>query len=767
MRPSVRRLSVLPLSALCRSLLCLSLLRMSLLRPTVRPLSVLRMPVLPLTARRLGGLPLSVPRAAVLAALWLGAPAGAQTATLLADSLELRHRAVLVASGDVEVLYRDSRLRAQRIVYDRDTDSLSIDGPITLTDGDGVLVLADEASLDADLQNGILRSARLVLDRQLQLAADEIRREGGRFIVLDNSVASSCEVCANRPVPTWEIRAARVIHDRAAQKITFEKAQFRLLGVPVLYLPRLRVPDPSVERATGFLLPRVRSTSALGPGLRLPYFIALGPSADLTLTPYLSPRTRTLGGVYRQALARGDLTLEGALTDDTLGARGPGDLTEEDVRFYLFGRGDVALPRDLRLRFDVQTVSDPSYLLDYGYADIDRLESRIDLSRYRRNEAFSASLTDFRTLRDTEIPFRAQLPRNYGVLRYERRVPWRGGEVRLGADATTLTRSSDAIGPGRDVDRLGASAFYTRGAVLAAGIAGRLDLGATADAYAVTQDRAFGTSPTRIVPHAAVELRWPLVRREHQGARQVLEPVVHVAWSDVLGDAVPNEDSGLTAFDEGNLTAFSRFPGDDAVEDGLRTALALNWARYDPDGWRMGATVGRILRADGADAFAAGTGLDGTRSDWLAAGQIHLGDRLGLTARGLFDDGFDATSAEARLVYADERATLASTYLFLTPLPAENRPGTTHELTIDGTYRLTRHWTGNAEGRFDLEDNSTAEAGLGLEYRSECIRAAVSVSRRFTSSDSLVPTTDVGLEVSLAGLGGVAADASYRRGCGR
>ena len=44
-------------------------------------------------------------------------------------------------------------------------------------------------------------------------------------------------------------------------------------------------------------------------------------------------------------------------------------------------------------------------------------------------------------------------------------------------------------------------------------------------------------------------------------------------------------------------------------------------------------------------------------------------------------------------------------------------------------------------------------AGLGLAYQNECITVDVSLSRRFTSSTSVEPTTDFSLSVGLLGFG--------------
>ena len=100
--------------------------------------------------------------------LWLiTQPVTAQElATLVADRVSIAADTTLVAEGNVEVWWRGTRLRASAIRYDRTTGRLQITGPITLTDGDNLILLADSADLSADLQQGILRSARMVLNQQ-------------------------------------------------------------------------------------------------------------------------------------------------------------------------------------------------------------------------------------------------------------------------------------------------------------------------------------------------------------------------------------------------------------------------------------------------------------------------------------------------------------------------------------------------------------------------------------------------------------------------
>ena len=263
----------------------------------------------------------------------------ARPAVLVADEVLVTTDRELIARGNVEVFQGPGRMEAPEIRYSRSTGELTITGPIRLQDGEQITILADAADLSPDLRSGLLTGARMVIDQHLQITAAQVERVDERYNQMYKVAATSCRVCGSQ-VPLWQIRAKRVIHDKEARQIYFENATFRLGNVPLFYLPRLRLPDPTVDRATGFLRPSVQSNSDLGTGLKLPYFIVLGEDRDLLLTPYVSPETTTLELRYRQAFVNGDIEFEGAVSRD--------NLREDETRSFLFGEGFSPCAMDFR-----------------------------------------------------------------------------------------------------------------------------------------------------------------------------------------------------------------------------------------------------------------------------------------------------------------------------------------------------------------------------------------------------------------------------------
>lgn len=700
--------------------------------------------------------------AVVLAALvCLTSPGAAQTdapATLIADNIRFNGSSTVTARGAVEVFYDGSRLRAESITYDGATDTLRVQGPLTLVDATGNSVFfAEFAELSADLQNGVMQSARLVLDRQLQIAATEITQTDGRYTQLYQAVASSCQVCFDNPVPLWEIRARRIIHDAVEQQLYFDNAQFRILGVPVFFLPRMRLPDPTLERATGFLAPSIRADDRTGTQLRVPYFIELGDHADITVTPWIGLGTQTIDLRYRQAFRNGELEAEGAVSWD--------DLTDDATRAYLFADATFEMPRAFTLDLQIQAVSDRGYLTTYGFNDPDILESFARISRVQRDEYIEASGTLYESLREGED--NDTLPTRVAHAEIIRRVtpPVIGGTLTAELEGTGFYRFSSIDGDdGRDVFRVTGALDWNRTETFG-GLMTTFEGALHGGVYNTQQDSAFGTTVYRLTPYSAIAMRYPMQAVTSGGVSHVIEPVVQLVWSETFGDPAPNEDSFIVEFDEANLFSLDRLPGSDRRETGARANIGLTYTRIAPSGWTLGVGGGVVLRSDDQGQFTDGSGLNGLQSDFLMATHLSFSDQLTLVNRSLFDSSLNFTSSELAVSWRGERHEVASTYTFLEADTGEFRPDDLAELAFDGEYGLANGWDAGMNFRYDFIDNEPTRAALTLGFTNECVDMEFSVSRRYTASSSVEPATSFGLTVSLAGFGAGREGRSVGRSC--
>lgn len=685
--------------------------------------------------------------------------------TLIADRIEITPGGVLVATGNVAIWQGDVSLIAAAVSYDATNDVLTISGPITLNDGNGGVILADQAQLDRSLRRGIMQGARLILNQEVQLASAQISRVNGRYTQALKVAATSCQVCKGQ-TPLWQIRAARVVHDTLERQLYFEQAQLRVFDVPILYFPQVRLPDPSLDRATGFMVPRVKNSSVLGLGLKIPYFIKIGDHKDLTLTPYMSSSTKTLEFRYRQAIRFGEFSLTGALSND--------DILNGQTRAYVFGTGNFDLPRSYSLDMELQAVKDPTYLFDYGYASTDRLKSDISLTRASRDKNVELSFSTYKSLRANDD--NATLPTvvSEGILQQRFSPSGLGGEIDYALSYLGSYRYSDLNidGPdldgevdGFDVARLSLSAGWRGSNTFENGMIGEVTTQVAADQYVIRQHSGFPNTVSRLTGSASIGLRWPMVRHS-QGRTDVIEPQVQLTWSGSNGASVPNQDSTRVEFDEGNLFSTNRTPGHDFQELGTRVNIGFRGTSTYAEGQRIAWEVGRIIRATNPQSFSSSSGLSGTSSDWLLSTHVAMPNGLQLIARGLVADTGSVRKAETRVNWQTQKSTVDATYMWLNADPAENRPTSVSELALAWRYQVADYWAVSTDLRYDFGVKELAFAGLGLTYENECASIGLSLSRRFTTSTTFQPTTDFGLTVSFTGYGTGQSAKKISRNCG-
>ena len=690
--------------------------------------------------------------------LGLGA-AGAQEnlpATLIADQVSYdRETRRLTATGEVEVLYQGRVLKAREIVYDEAAGQIRATGPITLSDPERGVLLAGDAALTPDIRDGLIESAQVLIGQQLQIAAAEARRAEGRYTTLYRTVASTCRICEGSSTPTWSLRASRVIQDELARRIYFENATLQLFGWPVAWLPRMSVPDPSLSRASGVLVPEAEHSDIYGFGLKVPYYRVLGPTSDTTVTPFLtSTGAKLLEGEYRQRFDNGGFDFNGVFAfDDGMGGefgRGAAFATGA------FALDDFGLGPGFTTDFNLAVASDDAFLQQFDYSDADLLTSYARVTRTRPEDYFELGSIAFQSLREDQASGTLPVVPLDFLYRALVTPPGIGGELGVTTQGLGILRAD-----GQDVMRLGGDVDWRRNWTLPQGILATAGALAGFDAYRVWDDPTTpDTGMFRADPNVNVELRWPFARVAQSGAgvvSHVIEPVAQVIYSRTIGeDDVPNNDSTLVEFDHTNLFAVNRFPGEDRVETGLRANLGVSYTRYDPAGWSLGATLGQVIRAEPDSDFYESTGLSGKWSDMIAALQLNIGSELSLVNRAMFDTELEFDRNEFWMTYAGDTGGLRASYVYLAEgdNPYYGPQEETNEVGLDARYRVSPHWELRGLWRYDVVTRENLRAGGGVTYGNECAEFDLSVSRRYTSSTNVPPSTSVGFSLRLAGLGG-------------
>ena len=659
---------------------------------------------------------------------------------LLADSIELDAQGNLIAQGNVDIVYKEQRLKAPKVVYIKDKNILIMDMGATLTDENGSSFIAETAELDQQLLNGIINGANLVLKQQIQMRADILERENGFNTNLTNVKATACFSCDN-PIPIWQIRAKSGNHDIERQQLIFQNAHIRVFDIPVFYVPYLRLPEPRVKRMRGFLVPRTKQNSLLGFGLELPYFLPMGQDRDITISPLISQETKTLKLNYRQAFDEGRIVANLAASKDTV--------FSEKLRGRFQSNGDFNLPNDYRLYYDFTIVSDNSYISDYDYPPLDRIASRISVNKTQKLQHQEANLVYYHSLFD-----------DYGVLpaiinfnHYDKyiKVPTLQGDFRVSTILHNNFRSSQKNIYGRDIRRLNTSLGWSNSYKTNQGI--RIELGSQIrfDSYLTRQDTRFKNEENTVSADGLITVGWPMIRHDILQHQDILEPVLQFAISKQEDLRLPLEESTYSELDEGNLISLSRFPARDRFEKDARGAIGLKWLRKFKSGSKLDISLGQVFRQSEEEDFNTGSGLNSKVSDYLLSAKYMAQKGFSIAGRTLLDPNISPNRIEALATYAWDRVTLSTGFSFLPKSISQERKNDISELRLATIYQFDDVWRYTTGVRYDLSNDRTAEVSIGILFDNECTNVAFTAKRRFSNSGSSSSVTSWDLTTSLKG----------------
>jgi len=213
-------------------------------------------------------------------------PAGSQM-LMEADTLVYDNDAnTVTAVGGVQIDYGGNRLVAQRVAYDRKTSRLVASGNVQVIDSDGTKIYSDEIDVTDDFADGFVNALRVETVDKTYFAAESAERKSGVLTTFNNGVYTACEPCEEKPdkAPIWRIKAQKIIWNGKTKVVRFEKSKFEFFGFPIAYLPAFEIADPTVKRKSGFLFPSFSQSTKRGFGVSVPYYFALSPTYDLTLT---------------------------------------------------------------------------------------------------------------------------------------------------------------------------------------------------------------------------------------------------------------------------------------------------------------------------------------------------------------------------------------------------------------------------------------------------------------------------------------------------
>jgi LPS-assembly protein len=221
---------------------------------------------------------------------------------------ELGSRYVL--DGDVEITYRDRIIKADHIEFDRETGELTANGHLHVSGGPNHEdIQASHGTMNLNQQTGRFydvtgsvgvknsgHSMTYANSNPFLFTGRMVVRTGPQQYEIYEGTVTSCQL----PNPDWMLYSGKFVVDMDSKKAKAQNSTFKLMNMPVLFLPYVTHPVDTGGRQSGFLIPTPGYSSTKGIIFGDEYYWAINRSTDLTVgLEYYSLRGWSQSATFR------------------------------------------------------------------------------------------------------------------------------------------------------------------------------------------------------------------------------------------------------------------------------------------------------------------------------------------------------------------------------------------------------------------------------------------------------------------------------------
>lgn len=678
----------------------------------------------------------------------------------------------VVANGAVQINYAGYQMVARQVVYDQKSGRVTAAGNIELVEPTGNRIYAESLDVTDNFSDGFLRALRLETTDNTRLVAESAERVGGTQMILHKGVYTACLPCAENPSrpPIWQVKAERVVQDGQKKTVRLERARFELFGKSLVTLPFIEVPDNTVKRKSGFLFPEFRSGENVGFGISVPYYIAIAPDRDATITTTgFTNQGVLLEAEVRQRFERGQANLRLAgirqMATDKFTA-GTSD-AERDFRGLVASKGDFKINPRWSFGWDVMFQTDNNFARTYG---VEGLNNSTNTNTMYLTGVGERNFFDMRgyyfDVQDADLNDTAEkkqatvLP----VIDYSYYAPElvAGGQLSGTLNFTSLSRfsaeSADMNGDGvndvyrglkGNMNRLSGELEWERTFDGPGGIQITPLLAARGDVFGLAMDEPSDYSgdytsndaPARALLTAGVDVRYPWLITTGNSTH-IIEPIaqIYARNDEDFAGQLPNEDSQSLVFDASNLFSRNKFSGFDRVEGGTRANLGMRYTGSFDNGVGLRAVFGQSYHLAGLNSYAtedllavgSDSGLETDVSDFVASAGFELPIGLSMSAGIRLDEKtLEVRRTDLNATYAQDRFETSLTFTQVDARPEYSFDNDNQTVTSSSTVKVNQNWSVFGSVNYDIDANVFNRRSVGVSYADECTVFSIAYSDKY------------------------------------
>lgn len=576
--------------------------------------------------------------------------------------------------------------------------------------------------------------------------AVKIEKEKSEFI---KSVFTLCDYRGKDKCPPWSLQASKMTHNKKNKTIYYDNAVIKIYDLPILYLPKLSHPDPSVDRASGFMPPSFSDSKNLGSGLEIPYYWALNKDKDLTFSTKLFSSEHPLFlGEYRQALKQSDLILDFGFTEgykDSNKAKTSGNKLHLFSKFVKKFKGNDNSNNEFDL--SLQRTSNKKYLKLY--------KVNTNLVDYE-NDILESSLNFSHENKDLFLGMRASVFEDLNVTtksdEYEYILPdiildknlfssnkYGAADIRSNINMHNYETNKTTRFLINDLDWRHKEINYGPG--LKGQFLGKLkNINYEAKNTLVYKDDA----TNELFGAVGYLSQLNLFKNTGNGSKHFLTPKLLLRYA-------PNhmrKESGSNRLDHLSMFKLDRLKSNKNFEGGLSSTLGADYQLKKNDK-KLDFSIAQIINEKENKNMPSSSSLDQRFSDIVGQSKLKLNKKTTINYNFALDQNYQ------KLNYNE----VGASYDFnpikfnLNYLQEKEHIGNQEYLKAKIDFSQNKYGLFSAETKRNLITNSAEFYNLSYEYVNDCLRAGLVYRREFYNDSEIEPENSMMFKITLIPFG--------------
>lgn len=266
-------------------------------------------------------------------------------------SIELTGNARLSTGGNI--------FQADNILYLTGKNQVTLEGHVTLREGDQLTLIGPKGFFDLNTKAGWLLEPHFYIQVPTNPRLPFMRGSASKIDIIPpnqqkftKAQFTSCQIGRN----DWRLQSDELLLNQSTQTGESKNTTIYYLNEPILWAPWFSFPL-SDQRKSGFLAPVTGTTTTTGFDNAFPYYFNIAPNVDDTFTT----RVMSLRGIMgTNELRYLEPTFSGTLYTEYL----PHDIQLGTDRWFFSLQHQETLLPGLTFKTNIQSASDPNYVAD-------------------------------------------------------------------------------------------------------------------------------------------------------------------------------------------------------------------------------------------------------------------------------------------------------------------------------------------------------------------------------------------------------------------